>query len=197
MSTEIIAQIDFPTPFATLPLRFKCPAMCCSQTARTPRLRNFPPGQPALPEIITQLAFLSSGGPRRRGRTDVVQLSPHLIYIICASFCLPWPATQLSTCVHLALLVAHCPSVCLSAGRLVGWSTPPRPPFQLTQDYGHVLAAAVVVIQPLNCVLAFVAFSTAFLWLLQLRFSSWVSNNIIGIEGFSQPAQRPSSLNLG
>lgn len=122
MSTEIIAQIDFPTPFATLPLRFKCPAMCCSQTARTPRLRHFPPGQSALPEIITQLAFLSSGGPRRRGRTDVVQLSPHLIYIICASFCLPWPATQLSTCVHLALLVAHCPSVCLSAGRLVGWS---------------------------------------------------------------------------
>lgn len=88
-------------------------------------------------------------------------------------------------------------SVDWSAGRLVGWSTPPRPPFQLTQDYGHVLAAAVVVIQPLNCVLAFVAFSTAFLWLLQLRFSSWVSNNIIGIEGFSQPAQRPSSLNLG
>jgi len=82
----------------------------------------------------------------------------------------------------------------LSVGRPVGWPvglpTPPQP----AQDYDHVLASAVVVTQPLNCVLAFVAFSTAFLWFLQLRFSSWVSNNIIGIEGFSQ---RTLGVNAG
>lgn len=80
MSTEIIAQIDFPTPFATL--RFKCPAMCCSQTARTlswPVTVHFPPVLPALPEIITQLAFLSSGS---RGDVDVdVELRWHLAHI--------------------------------------------------------------------------------------------------------------------
>lgn len=131
MSTEIIAQIGFPTPFAAL--WFKCPAMCCSQTARTlrpgafllglpPFTNHLPPTTfsfplqfflqlPALPEIITQLAFLSSGQWMWVGG-----FSPHLIYIICASFCLLWsaPLPFHFTSVYLALLGTFCPcSVCI------------------------------------------------------------------------------------
>lgn len=183
MSTEIIAQIGFPTPFAAL--WFKCPAMCCSQTARTLRPGafllylppytyhlHFPP--PVLPPAGRSAGNNYSACFSFEWAVDVGGgFSPHLIYIICASFCLLWSAPLFgppyATFVYLALLGTFCLcSVCILPRSVLGhWAVP-----------------AVVVTQPLNCVLAFVAFSTAFLWLLQLRFSSlkWVSNNITGLK---------------
>lgn len=133
MSTEIIAQIDSATTFSRSKsnsnichFRFKCPAMCCSQTAELQAETLYPlqvvlwAGGAVRSAGNNYSAWFSLGSaanfalPPTHTRTPThprththTRTHSHLIYIICAGFCLAF--ALLSRRLLLLLILFTCP----------------------------------------------------------------------------------------